>query len=269
MHLEQFLLTDKVAIVTGGGRGLGRQMALALARAGAHIVVAARTQEQIESAAADVRALGRRAIAVRTDVRDSAQVDSLVVRCLDEFGRLDIMLSNAGIGEAAAANKEPWEITDELWLSSMQLNLFAAFYGARAASRPMIQQGGGVIINVSSGSALRGFPQGIAYASAKSGVISLTKSLAMALLPRNIRVNCIIPGFISQGPERAEQKQMLDALLQFIPVQRVGQAWEMGPLAVFLASDASSYLTGQAIALDGGGLCGGYAPVGFSPLSQT
>ena len=116
MHLEQFLLTDKVAIVTGGGRGLGKQMVLALAGAGAHVVVAARTQEQIDSAAADVRALGRRAIAVRTDVRDSAQVDSLVARCLDEFGRLDIMLSNAGIGEASAANKEPWEITDELWL---------------------------------------------------------------------------------------------------------------------------------------------------------
>jgi NAD(P)-dependent dehydrogenase (short-subunit alcohol dehydrogenase family) len=270
MASEQFPLAGKVAIVTGAGRGLGRQMALALAKAGADIVAAARTQEQIEATAADVRALGRRAVAVRTDVRDSAQVDALIARCLEEFGRLDIMLSNAGIGESWAAGKQPWEISDSDWRTSIELNLFGAFYCARAASRPMIDQGGGVIINLSSGTALRGFPQDMAYNSAKGGIVSLTKSLAISLMRYNVRVNCILPGFVSAAPaatpEETERRRQRG---KFIPVQRLGEAWELGPLAVFLASDASSYLTGQGIAIDGGGLAGGYAPVGFSPVSPT
>ena len=135
MASEQFPLARKVAIITGAGRGLGRQMALALAKAGADIVAAARTQEQIEATAADVRALGdgQQALAVRTDVRDSAQVDTLIARCLDEFGRVDVMLSNAGIGESWAAGKQPWEISDSDWRTSIELNLFGAFYCARAA----------------------------------------------------------------------------------------------------------------------------------------
>jgi NAD(P)-dependent dehydrogenase (short-subunit alcohol dehydrogenase family) len=268
MTSELLPLAGKVAIVTGAGRGLGQQMALALARAGADIVAAARTQEQIESTASQVREVGRRALAVRTDVRDSAQVDALIARCLDEFGRLDIMLSNAGIGESWAAGKEPWEITDDQWRTSLELNLFATFYCARAASRPMIEQGGGVIINVSSGTALRGFPQDMAYNSAKGGVLSLTKSLAIALIRHNIRVNCIIPGFVSQRPPATpEEAGARRRRGRFIPVQHLGEAWQLGPLAVFLASDASSYLTGQGIAIDGGGLAGGYAPVGFEPVS--
>jgi NAD(P)-dependent dehydrogenase (short-subunit alcohol dehydrogenase family) len=268
MVSERLTLDVKVAIVTGAGRGLGRQMALALAKAGANVVAAARTQEQIDATAAEIEALGggQRALAVRTDVRESEQVDRLVAACLDEFGRLDVMLSNAGIGEAWAAGKAPWEIADEDWRTSIELNLSATFYCARAASKPMIEQGGGVIINVSSGTALRGFPQDMAYNAAKAGVLSLTKSLAMLLARYNIRVNCIIPGFVSQAPaatpEEAEQRRQRGL---FIPVQRLGEARELGPLAVFLASDASSYLTGQGIAIDGGGLAGGYAPVGFMP----
>ncbi len=264
----EFPLADKVAIVTGAGRGLGQQMTLALARAGANIVAAARTQEQIEGTAAQVRDLGRRAVAVRTDVRDSDQVDALIARCLQEFGHVDVMLSNAGIGEAWAAGKAPWEITNDQWRTAVDLNLFAAFYCARAVSRPMVDHGGGVIINVSSGTALRGYPQDMAYNSAKGGVLSLTKSLALALARYNIRVNCILPGFVSQRPaatpEEAEARRQRG---RFIPVQRLGEAWELGPLAVFLASDASSYITGQGFAIDGGGLAGGYAPVGFLPMS--
>jgi NAD(P)-dependent dehydrogenase (short-subunit alcohol dehydrogenase family) len=241
-------------------------MALALAKAGADVVAAARTEAQIEATAAEIEELGRRALAVPTDVRDSRQVDRLITRCLDEFGRIDVMLSNAGIGERWAAGKELGAISDDDWRTSVTLNLSSAFYCARAASRPMIEQGGGVIINLSSGTALRGFPQDMAYNAAKAGVLSLTKSLALMLARHNIRVNCIIPGFVSQAPavtpEEAEQRRQR---ARFIPVQRLGEAWELGPLAVFLASDASSYLTGQGIAIDGGGLAGGYAPVGFAP----
>lgn len=268
MTLESLVLKDKVAVVTGAGRGLGKEMALALAKAGAHIVAAARTQAQIDGTAHDVNALGKgqRAIAVRTDVRDPEQVERLVARAREEFGRVDIMLANAGIGEARGMGKPVWEISDEDWQDSLAVNLSSTFYCARAAAKLMVEQGGGVIINVSSGTALRGFPQDMAYSAAKAGVISFTKSLALMLVRENVRVNCIIPGFVSQAPPANEQEA--EARRQrgrFMPVQRLGEAWELGPLAVFLASDASSYITGQGFVIDGGGLANAYAPVGFVP----
>jgi NAD(P)-dependent dehydrogenase (short-subunit alcohol dehydrogenase family) len=268
MALERLELKDRVAVVTGAGRGLGKQMALALARAGADIVAAARTQSQIEKTASEISALGkgRRAIAVPTDVRDSAQVNRLIERCLSEFGRLDIMLSNAGIGDAPAQGKELWDVSDDDWHDSLDVNLSSAFYGARAAARPMIEQGGGVIINVASGTAMRGYPMSFAYGAAKAGVIAISKSMALMLAPHNIRVNCIIPGFVAQAPPANEQEaEFRRARGRYVPAQRLGEAWELGPLAIFLASDASSYITGEGFIIDGGGLAGGYAPMGFAP----
>jgi NAD(P)-dependent dehydrogenase (short-subunit alcohol dehydrogenase family) len=267
MVLERLKLDGKVAIVTGAGRGLGRQMSLALADAGADVVCAARTLDQIERTAADVRDLGRRAVAQAADVRDSAQCDALVARAVSEFGRLDIMLSNAGIGDMRGANAELWDVNDDDWHDTLDVNLSSAFYCARAASRQIVEQGsGGAIINVASGTALRAYPMSFGYGAAKAGVIALTKSMSAMLVKHNIRVNCIIPGFVRQGPARNEQEDVFAQTRgRYLPAQRLGEAWELGPLAIFLASDASSYVTGQGFVIDGGGLAGGLAPTGFAP----
>ena len=267
MVLERLQLTGKVAIVTGAGRGLGRQMALALADAGADVVCAARTASQIERTASDIETIGRRAIAQPADVRDSAQCDALIKRAVDEFGRLDIMLSNAGIGDMRGANAELWDVNDDDWHDTLDVNLSSAFYCARAAAKVMAAQGhGGTIINLASGTAMRAYPMSFGYGAAKAGVIAITKSMAAMLIRHQIRVNCIIPGFVTQAPARNEQEQIFAQTRgRYLPAQRLGYAWELGPLAIFLASDASSYVTGQGFVIDGGGLAGGLAPMGFAP----
>lgn len=267
MVMERFDLTGKVIVITGAARGLGKQMTLALAKAGADVLAADILTEQNEQTAGEVRALGRRAATMTLDVRDSRQCGELIQRCLKEFGHIDVMLSNAGIGEGRGLRKPLWELTDDDWADNIAINLSSAFYCARAASKPMIEQGHGVIINLGSGTALRGSPQIFPYAAAKAAVISLTKSLAMLLARYNIRVNCIIPGEIARRPSESEEEERFWADRgHFFPAQRVGEPRELGPLAVFLASDASSYLTGQGIPLDGGFLAGGYAPIPFAPV---
>jgi NAD(P)-dependent dehydrogenase (short-subunit alcohol dehydrogenase family) len=267
MVLERLRLDGKVAVVTGAGRGLGQQMALALAEAGADVVCAARTPAQIESTAEAIRALGRRAIAVPTDVRSSEACQALVQAALDEFKSIDVMLSNAGVGDALGHGAELWDLSDDDWRDTIDVNLSSAFYCARAASKAMVGQGkAGVIINVASGTALRAYTQNMAYGAAKAGVIALTKTLAQQLQRYGIRVNCIIPGFVAQRPPATpEIAAMMQQRARYFPVQRIGEAWELGPLAVYLASDASSYVTGQGFVIDGGGLAGGLAPVGFAP----
>jgi NAD(P)-dependent dehydrogenase (short-subunit alcohol dehydrogenase family) len=242
-------------------------MAIALAQAGADVVCAARTLEQVERTAADIRSLGRRAVAQSTDVRDSSQCDALIARASQEFGRLDIMLSNAGIGDMRGANAKLSDVSDDDWHDTLDVNLSSAFYCARAASKQMIEEGhGGVIINVASGTAMRGYPMSFGYGAAKAGVIALTKSLAQMLQPAGIRVNCIIPGFVRQAPARNEREEIFARTQgQYIPAQRLGAAWELGPLAIYLASEASAYVTGQGFVIDGGGLAAGVAPTGFAP----
>jgi len=241
-------------------------MALALAEAGADVVCAARSREQIEETAEAIRAVGRRSIAVPTDVRDSTQCNALIDACVSELGKIDIMLSNAGIGDARAMGVELWDVPDDDWRDTIEVNFSSAFYCARSAAKAMVGRGeGGVIINVASGTALRGDPPRFAYAASKAGVISLTKSLAVMLQRYSIRCNCIIPGFVAQRPLQEGQAEIARGIARYVPVQRVGEAWELGPLALYLASEASSYVTGQGFIIDGGGLAGGLAPAGFAP----
>jgi len=270
MVLEKLRLDGpprKVAIVTGGSRGLGKAMAISLAEAGAEVCIASRTVSQLEEAAAEIKAKsGRDALWVPTNVQSSAECTALIERTVEHFGRLDIMLNNAGIGDRRGAGNKVQDLEDADWHDTIEVNLYSAFYCSRAAARQFLKQGGGgVIVNVASGTALRSAPQSLGYAAAKAGVISLTKSMAAQLIGEDIRVNCIVPGYVSQFPPRDESDvELRKQRGRFITVRRLGEAWELGPLAVFLCSDASSYVTGESFVIDGGGLAGGIAPTGFA-----
>ena len=252
--------------MTGGGRGLGRGMALALAAGGAKVMVAARTEEQLLGVVDEIRQAGGTAAHFVYDATSEDDANALVSACVAEYGRVDVMFANAGGGSGNVPN-DFWDYPTEVYKGTLATNLDSAFYACRAASRQMIEQGsGGVVVPTASGTAMRGNRQ-FAYPTAKGGVISLAKSMATMLGPHGIRSNCIVPGYVSQRPprddrERAEREQRG----HFIPVDRLGEWWELGPLAVFLASDASSYITGQTFIIDGGGLAGGLGPAGFRPV---
>jgi 2-deoxy-D-gluconate 3-dehydrogenase len=265
--LEALRLDGRSAVVTGAGRGLGKAMARALAEAGAGVVCAARTRQQIDGTVDEITSEGGRAVAIPTDVRDATQVDAVVRECVATYGKIDIMVANAGAG--VGGDYEFWEYPDEKFEEALAANLKSAFYCGRAAAKQMVERReGGVIINVSSGTAMRGYSD-FAYSTAKGGVISLTKSEATLLGRHGIRANVIVPGFVAQHPPSNEQEaEFQRSRGQMIPVRRVGEWWELGPLAVYLASDASSYVSGQSFVIDGGGLAGGLGPTGFAPEHQ-
>ncbi len=265
--LDQFRLDGKAVLVTGGGRGLGRGMAHALAAAGANVMIAARTQEQLDRTVQEIRDAGGTATAFSADMTDSAQVNAMVEACVREYGGLDVCIANAGMGGGVDA--EFWEWPDSAFEEVLANNLKSAFYTCRAASKVMVESGkGGALITLSSAGGYRASKRW-AYGTAKGGVLSLTKVLSGALAPHNIRVNCISPGIVAQRDPADDQERARRAQQGgFIPANRVGEWWEMGPLAVYLASDASSYVTGQDFAIDGGMLNAGLAPAKYRPHAE-
>jgi NAD(P)-dependent dehydrogenase (short-subunit alcohol dehydrogenase family) len=265
--LERLHLDGRVAVITGGGTGLGRAMALTFARAGADIVVGARRPGPLEETAELVRGLGRRARTVSTDVTDSAQCDYLIDTTVAELGRLDILVNNAGIDRSTPRTKPLTEITDEEWQRGLDVNLSGAFYCARAAARVMIPQQRGVILSIASGWGYRAQRDYFMYPCAKAGVVQLTRALAMTLAPHGVRAVGIAPGFFAQTEPTTEEERALHRERgRFIPIGRIGRAAEIGPLALLLVSDVSPYQTGETVALDGGGLAGGATPWGLEPL---
>ncbi len=260
MILEALRLDGKVAIITGASQGLGHAMALKFAEAGADVVAASRTREKLEAAADEVRKLGRKCLVVPTDVTRSAEVNAMVAAAVKEFGHIDILVNNAGGGDEARGRRIE-EISDEEWHRGIDTNLSSQFYGCRAVIPHMVKQNRGKIINVASGYGLRGGKQNWMYACAKGGVIQLTRSMALSYAQNNIQTNCIVPGIF---PHNEQMVQFFKGG-KFIPVGRPGEDAELGPLAVFLASDASNHINGELVAIDGGGLAGGIAPTGVSP----
>jgi NAD(P)-dependent dehydrogenase (short-subunit alcohol dehydrogenase family) len=254
--LERFRLDGQVAVVTGGGRGIGEGIALGMAEAGADVVVAARRTAEVEAVAERIRGLGRRALAVTCDVMDMSQVQALATRTFETLGKLTCWVSNAG-GADDRVPRTLLEMPERQWDFQLNLNLKAVWTGAQAAAKIMKDHGGGTIINISSAAAGRASPQNGPYAVAKSGVNNLTQTLAVELAPFGIRVNAVAPGPIPTEVFmeflKLEEKDIPELGKRLgIPLGRVGMPEDIAPACVYLASDASSWMTGQVIDIRGG-----------------
>jgi 3-oxoacyl-[acyl-carrier protein] reductase len=244
-------LDGKVALVTGARRGIGRAVALGLARAGADVAVSDVSQEDCERVAEEIRGLGRRALAIRCDVSRKAEVEEMVRRTVSGLGRLDILINNAGI----ARFKPFFELSEEEWDETLAINLKGQFLCAQAAAREMVKRGWGRIVNVSSiasGQTGIGVASLAHYTASKGGVAALTEALAVELGPQGISVNAIAPGPIDTPMIDPLRGEGLDAFVARIPKHRVGRSEEVGHLAVFLSSEEADYVNGALIPIDGG-----------------
>ncbi len=250
---QQFRLDGKIALVTGGSRGLGKEMVLAFARCGADVVIASRKQEACVALAEQVeKETGQRALAAGCHVAKWNECDALAERVLDHFGRVDVLVNNAGMSPRYPSVVE---ISEELYDKVMGVNLKGAFRLASVLGTAMFDADGGSIINVSSIAAEAPSPIEIPYAAAKSGLHSITKSLARAFAPK-VRVNCIMPGAFMTDISKAWPAAAVEALERTTPLGRGGQPDEIVGAALYLASDASSYTTGSILKVDGGAAYG-------------
>lgn len=245
-------LSGRLAIVTGagrGGRGIGRGIAVALASAGADIVITARTNvADAEAVAAECTALGVRAIAVVADISDETSVEALFKTATESFGRVDILVNNAGITRDTLILR----MSTDQWDSVIDANLKGAFLCSRAASKIMLRQKSGRIVNIASVNGLRGSAGQTNYSASKAGLIGFSRSLAKELASRGITVNVVAPGFIDTQMTDAFEGDAREQLLKMIPLGRFGQSEDVGAAVAFLASDAASYITGQVLTVDGG-----------------
>jgi len=245
--MSKYDLQGKIAIVTGGAggaHGTGRYIALEYTRAGANVVLASRNKENLDKVAGEIKALGREALAVVTDVTVPEQVDNMVKQTVDKFGRIDILVNNVGGG---AFNK-PEDISPADWVNHIMLNLNATFFCCAAAGKVMIEQNSGKIINIASTAGINLNPTMAHYAAAKAGVINLTKTLALAWAPHNININAIAPGFTATDaikkmgivpPDKKKDGTPIPALT------RIPEPENIADTAVFLASAASDHITGE------------------------
>jgi len=251
--LGQFSLEKKVAVVTGSTRGIGRAIAEGLAGAGAAVAVNGRNAEATQTVAAAIAAAGGKSIAVPADISKAEDVGRLIDVTVATFGRLDILVNNAGI---SPYYKPAEAMTEAEWDDIMKVNLKGVFLCCQAAGRVMIPQRSGRIINISSIAGKVALPRLIAYSSAKGAINQLTRVLAVEWAPHRILVNAIAPGYIETDLTKGlrENPKRLDAMIRQIPLGRLGKPTEIVGAAIYLASDAASYVTGQMLDVDGGWL---------------
>jgi NAD(P)-dependent dehydrogenase (short-subunit alcohol dehydrogenase family) len=249
---ELFDLSGRVAIVTGGGTGIGRQMAEGLAEMGADLVLCARHLHRCEQAAQELRELGVRALAMHCDVREAGQIEAVVDRTRSELGRIDVLVNNSGTVWGAAPEDTPLEG----WQKVVDVNLTGVFLFSQAAGRVMIEQRSGKIVNIASVAALGGSPpeimNSIAYNATKGGVVSFTRDLACKWARHGITVNAIAPGWFPSDMSSFVIDQHGEALYEHIPLRRFGGPDDLKGAVVFLASGASDYVTGHTLVVDGG-----------------
>lgn len=252
MMNNPFDLSGRIAVVTGGGRGIGREIVRALANAGAHIAIAEFDPATGADAAAEVQRLGRDALALQVDVRDSASVERMTQQVIERFGHIDILVNNAGIAQHVPSENAK----DEDWLNIINVNLNGVFWCCRSVGKRMLERGSGSIVSIASMSGhIANDPQPqTAYNVSKAGVIMLTKSLAAEWAKRGVRVNCVSPGYIGTEMTRAgmANETMARRWLEMTPQGRVGQPIDIANAVWYLASDASPFMTGSDLVVDGG-----------------
>ncbi len=249
MSLAAGSLNGKVAVVTGGGRGIGRAVALALAQAGADVAVAvSRDIASAEAVAEEIRAGERRALARQTDVASLEAAEALVAATVAALGRIDILVNNAGVTRDGLLMRMP----EEDWKTVLDVNLGGAFNCTRAALRRMVRQRGGRIVNITSIMGLTGNAGQANYAASKAGLIGLTKSTAKEVGSRGITCNAVAPGWIETQMTAGLPDEIREQVLKQIPVGRLGQPEDVAGVVAFLCSDAASYMTGQVLVVDGG-----------------
>ena len=252
-----FDLKDKIAIVTGARRGMGRTHALILAKAGAKIVVSDISQEDCQKVVDEIEKDGGEALAYKCDVSKKEEIEGMVKETIDKFGKVDILVNNAGIAQF----KPFLELTEEEWDRTLDINLKGYFLCAQTVAKEMAKQKSGVIVNIASvamGQVGVGFLNLAHYCASKGGIVGMTEALALELAPYNIRVNAVSPGMIEtpmidsikENPEQEKE------LLKRVPMKRMGKPEEVSNLVLFLVSDKSSYMTGSIVVVDGGWLAG-------------
>ncbi len=251
--LGQFSLEGKVAVVTGSTRGIGRAIAEGLASAGAAVAVNGRRPESTQKAARDIAAAGGKSVAVAADVSKSADVEQMIKQTLETFGRLDILVNNAAI---SPYYKPAEALTESEWDETMRVNLKGVFLCCQAAGRVMISQKSGRIINISSIAGQVALPKLLAYTAAKGAINQLTRVLAVEWAPHGIRVNAIAPAYIETDLTKSLEKnpKLRDDLIRQVPLGRLGKPSEVVGAAIYLASDAASYVNGHILNVDGGWL---------------
>lgn len=262
--LDQFDVTGQCVVITGAGTGLGKQMALHLAEAGADIVGVGRRAEPIEALGEEIRAKGRRYLGIPgCDATNSAQVNEMAAKATKEMGHVTGLINSAGLGGTGRGKTFP-ELTDEDWHSGIDSNLTSAFYTARALVPHFLEHGGGTVVNITSGWGFRAGRDNFMYAVGKGGVIQLARVLAMTYARENIRALCIAPGLFPH----TDDTTVLTGLGQKQPAGRIGFPREIGPLAVFLMSPAAAYMSGETVLIDGGAIAAGLTPAGVIPRAE-